>query len=67
MKNYLFIEGRRDAYCPEDVASQSLTVAGLIEILQEYDPESVVVLVNDRGYTYGKVCEHSIYEEEPED
>lgn len=67
MKNYLFIEGRRDAYCPEDVASQSLTVAELLEILQGYDPESVVLLRNDNGYTYGKVCEHSIHEDEPED
>ena len=57
----LFIDGRRDAYAPEQ-CYQTITVGKLIEILQEYDEDMEVYLRNDNGYTYGSIDEFSFSE-----
>lgn len=51
--NYVEINARRDAYSVKDIIGSTLTVGELIEILDEYEEDTPVVLSHDRGYTYG--------------
>lgn len=55
----LFIEGKRNGYGP-DQCGRTLTVAELIEILEEFDGDRPVFLRNDNGYTYGSITERDI-------
>ncbi len=55
----LFIEGKRNGYGP-DQCGRTLTVAELIEILEEFDGDRPVFLRNDNGYTYGSITEGDI-------
>lgn len=55
----LFIEGKRNGYSP-DQCWRTLTVAELIEILEEFDGDRPVFLRNDNGYTYGSITEEDI-------
>lgn len=55
----LFIEGKRNGYGP-DQCGRTLTVAELIEILEEFDGDRPVFLRNDNGYTYGSITEEDI-------
>ena len=54
MEKYLFIEGNRNGYIPEQCGS-TLTVGELINILENYDHDLPVFLRNDDGYTYGSI------------
>lgn len=55
----LFIEGKQNGYGP-DQCGRTLTVAELIEILEEFDGDRPVFLRNDNGYTYGSITEEDI-------
>ena len=59
----VFITGKRNGYCP-DQCGHTLTVGELIELLQDFDEESPVYLINDNGYTYGSITRYDINEEE---
>ena len=61
----LFINGKRNGYDTKQ-CGHTLTVAELIEILQEFDGDTKVYLRNDNGYTYGSITENDIYEENEE-
>lgn len=50
---YLRIETSRDAYSPNDIIRKTLTVGELMEVLEEYDEGTPVLLSFDNGYTYG--------------
>ena len=63
---YVFIEGRREGYSPGQIR-QTVTVRGLIDMLEEYDEDALVMLDNDNGYTYGSVDWDSLREVEVED
>lgn len=65
MKSVLFIEGRRNGYCPED-CGKTMAVGELIDYLSQFDENKKVFLRNDRGYTYGNIDFRS-FEEEDED
>ena len=54
MEKYLFIEGNRDGYAPNQ-CYETLTVGELISILENYDEDLKVYLRNDNGYTYGSI------------
>lgn len=58
---YLFIEGRREGYAPEQIY-RTCTVGELINFLSDYDEDTPVFLKNDRGYTYGSITETSFEE-----
>lgn len=58
---YLFIEGRREGYAPEQIDG-TFTVGELINFLSYYDEDTPVFLKNDRGYTYGSITETSFEE-----
>ena len=57
-ENYVFIEGRRDGYAPEQ-CRHTMTVGELIDFLRDYDENAKVYLKNDGGYTYGSIDENS--------
>ena len=62
--NAIFIEGKRNGYDTEQ-CGRTLTVAELIEILQDFDEDAPVYLINDTGYTYGSItaCDINTAEE----
>lgn len=59
--NAIFIEGRRTGYTTEQ-CGRTFTAGELIELLQNFDPEMPVYLINDKGYTYGEITEYTICE-----
>ena len=58
----LYIEGRRDGYAPEQ-CDRTMTVAELMEYLEQFDEDAEVYLKNDNGYTYGSITTSSFEEE----
>ena len=58
MYNAIIIEGRRDAYSPNQVG-ETMTVRELIEELKGFDEDTLVFIGNDPQsygyYTYGRV------------
>lgn len=64
---YLEIGARRDAYSVDDIIKRTLTVGELIEILEEYEDDTPVVLSHDGGYTYGALHEGRITLEETDE
>ena len=80
-KSALFIEGNRSGYSPDQCEHRTMTIAELIDALQEmgdaYGMDANVFLRNDRGYTYGsigwddlsiaKYDEHRVYDWDDED
>jgi len=65
MKNVIYINGNRNGYGP-DQCGRTLTVAELIEFLNQFDDETPVYLKNDGGYTFGSIQEGDIWEDEYE-
>ena len=55
----IFIEGNREAYGPDRIEDNTMTVADLIDALTEmgeaYGMDAKVFLRNDGGYTYGSI------------
>ena len=54
MKEIVLIEANREGYAPSQIR-RTFTVGQLIEALEEYDPETEVLISNDAGYTYGGI------------
>lgn len=54
MKPVVYLDTTRNGYGP-DQCPPTLTVAELIELLEELEPEAEVFLRNDGGYTYGNI------------
>lgn len=55
MREALVFEAKRSGYGIDQVADSAITVGELIDILQNYDEETLIVLSHDRGYTYGSI------------
>ena len=66
-KEILFIDGRREAYSPEQIRDRTMTVRQLIAFLEDFDEDTLVMLSNDDGYTYGIINECSMWDEYLED
>lgn len=65
----LYIEGRRDGYSTDQI-SRTMTVAELMNFLEQFDEDAEIYLRNDNGYTYGSVTESSFreaYEDDEEE
>lgn len=56
----VFVRGNRDAYGPDQIEDNTITVGELIEILDQYDENLKVFLRNDNGYTFGSISNNSI-------
>jgi len=55
MKEIIIIDTIRNSYSAEEAAERSITVAELIEILEELDQEAKVITGHDNRYTYGSI------------
>lgn len=55
-KKYLIMETTRDAYNLGQI-EYTMTVKDLINYLENYGDDYLVVFSNDRGYTYGELRE----------
>lgn len=63
MKKVLFFETEAHAYAPEDCTS-TMTVGELKNFLDWYDDDTLIIYSNDHGYTYGRLRECDIREDE---
>ena len=61
----IIIEARRSCYSKEEV--NGMTVKELIQYLEEFDEDAMVVLSHDNGYTYGGINERDIREDEDDE
>jgi len=65
-KTILMIEGRREGYSPNQIDT-TMTIGKLREYIEYLDDDTLVMLKNDNGYTYGSITESSFEEEYVED
>lgn len=62
----LIIHTNRDGYNYEQ-CGPTMTVQELMELLEEFDPDSKIYLNFDNGYTFGSLTRYRIEEEFDED
>ena len=62
----LIIEAERKGYSTDQI-ERTMTVAELIEKLEEYEGDTPVYLSHDNGYTFGGLQNYNFSEEECED
>ena len=62
----IIIEAVREGYSP-DQCGNTMTVAELIEELEQYEGDEKIYFSHDNGYTYGALKSYRISYEEPED
>ena len=65
----LIMNTTRSGYNPSQCYS-TMTVGELIEVLQQYDPDTKIYTGHDRKYTFGEIRESQFeeyYEEDEED
>lgn len=55
----LFINAIKEGYSTNQ-CRKTMTVGELIELLQNYEPETEIFIKNDGGYTYGSIEEDRI-------
>lgn len=55
MNERIVIDTRRNSYSAEEAAERSITVAELMEVLEELDQEAKVITGHDERYTYGTI------------
>ena len=68
MRKALVFEAPRTGYGIDQIANNAVTVGDLIEMLQEYDEDTLFVLSHDGGYTYGSIRPYeAVRYEETED
>jgi hypothetical protein len=63
----LMIDGRRNDYSANNLVNKTMTVGELVSYLDGFDSDMPVLLSNDNGYTYGKITDNGIWEEEVEE
>lgn len=69
MKRAIAFEAKREGYAIDQLRNP-ITVKELIEVLENFDEDAIVVLSHDRGYTYGSIDPDDVTEwvgEEDED
>lgn len=62
----LFIQNIRNGYAP-DQCGNTMTVAELIEYLEQFEEDTKVYISNDSGYTYSAIRESHFFEKDEED
>lgn len=63
----LMIDGRRNDYSASNLVNKTMTVGELVSYLDGFDSDMPVLLSNDNGFTYGKITDNGIWEEEVEE
>ncbi len=62
----LFIQNIRNGYGP-DQCGNTMTVAELIEYLEQFEEDTKVYISNDSGYTYSAIRESHFFEKDDEE
>ena len=62
----LFIQNIRNGYGP-DQCGNTMTVAELIEFLEQFEEDTKIYISNDSGYTYSAIRESHFFEKDEED
>lgn len=62
----LFIQNIRNGYAPNQCGN-TMTVAELIEYLEQFEEDTKVYISNDNGYTYSAIRESHFFEGEDEE
>lgn len=62
----LLIEANRQGYSTNDCGT-TMTAEELIELLQDFNPDTPIYISNDNGYTYGSISYDDIREEEEDE
>ena len=62
----LFIQNIRNGYGPDQCGS-TMTVAELIEFLEQFEEDTKVYISNDNGYTYSPIRESNFFENDDEE
>ena len=55
MKRAIVFEAPRTGYAIDQIADRAMTVGELINLLSDYDEDTLFVLSHDNGYTYGSI------------
>ena len=66
MKQALVFEASRTGYSIDQVRNP-MTVGELMEILEEWDEDSLIIMSHDNGYTYGSICAPDLYTEKDDE
>lgn len=67
MTTIITLETKRTGYSIDQVVDRTMTVGELISALQEYDDDTLIVISNDNGYTFGEIDHNSIDEVEQDE
>lgn len=59
MKDIVYFNTKRNGYSPNQ-CGQTLTVGELIDLLGEFDNDTLIYFKNDRGYTYGSITRFDV-------
>ena len=62
----LFIQNVRSGYNSEQ-CGYTMTVAELIEYLEQFEEDTKIYISNDNGYTYSPIRESNFFENEHEE
>lgn len=61
LRTALVFEASREAYSINQAADRdAMTVGELLQILDDYDEDDLILLSHDRGYTYGTLHAHEM-------
>ena len=59
----IFFDGTRSGYAPDQIERQTMSIRSLIDMLEvyaeDYGDDTLVMLSNDNGYTYGHISEYT--------
>lgn len=61
MRKALVFEAGRNGYSIGQIADEAMTVGELIQILSDYEEDTLFVLSHDKGYTFGSIQEWNSY------
>lgn len=62
MKNAVVFEASRTGYAIDQVLDRAMTVGELIDLLSDYDEDTLFILSHDNGYTFGSISMAEYYE-----
>ena len=59
----IFFDGTRSGYAPDQIERQTMSIRSFIDLLEryaeDYGDDTLVMLSNDNGYTYGHISDYT--------
>lgn len=66
MRKVIVFSAEREGYSIDQIFDKATTIEELIAFLEDFDPDTRIVLSHDNGYTYGGLRDCGTYCEETE-